>query len=336
MTRAPAWLVALACLSTLATSACATLPPCPARGGPAWTEWTSAHFVLMTDLDEADARAALRGFEELRAAVLVAAWRRAPEPRGRLAVVAFRSDSERRVFVRPGFVAAFIATKAQQGLIVKSGAERDEIVTHALVLALAYHYGLEGKAAWFDEGLARYLESLRLEPDGTLTYGDVDDVIFRNVTRGLLASFENLWEPVTPATRQSFIVTSWLAVHYLFNNEPERFLDFQRRLLLTSDARAAWRAAFPGSRPARWTSASPRTPSVMAPSRRSRRASRASTPRHKRRRSRTRRFTRCAPCSSRRCNRLGGCRARRDRRGLPAQSDDGGHRVRAAGIPGRR
>jgi hypothetical protein len=244
VTRASAWL-ALACLSTLATSACATLPPCPARGGPAWTEWTSAHFVLMTDLDEADARSALRDFEELRAAVLLAAWRRSPEPRGRLAVVAFRSDSERRVFVRPGFVAAFIATKAQQGFIVKSGAERNEIVTHGLVLALAYHYGLEGKAHWFDEGLARYLDSLRLEPDGTPTYGDVDDVIFRNVSRGLLASFENLWEPVTPATRQSFIVTSWLAVHYLFNNEPERFLDFQRRLVLTSDARAAWRAAFP-------------------------------------------------------------------------------------------
>jgi hypothetical protein len=243
-------LVALACLAALAESACATLPPCPARGGPAWTEWTSTHFLLLTDLAEADARGALRDFEERRAAVLVAAWRRAPEPRGRLAVVAFRADSERRVFVPAGFDASFVTTRARQAFMVKSGAERDGLVIQGLVRAIAYTYGLEGKAAWFDEGLGRYLESLRLESDGTLTYGEVDDAFFRSVTRGRLASFETLWEPVTPATRASFIVTSWLSVHYLFNHEPDRFLDFQRRLIATADARAAWRAAFPELTPA--------------------------------------------------------------------------------------
>jgi hypothetical protein len=41
----------LAALVAFAASSCATLPPCPARGGPVWTEWTSPHVVLLTDLD---------------------------------------------------------------------------------------------------------------------------------------------------------------------------------------------------------------------------------------------------------------------------------------------
>jgi hypothetical protein len=238
-------LPALAGLATLLASACATLPPCPARGGPAWTEWTSPNFVLMTDLDEADARVALRDFEELRTAVLLAAWRRAPAPRGRLAVILLRSDSERRVFVPAGFDATFVGSTARQSFIVKSGIERDGLLTQCLVRALAYHYGLEGRAAWFDEGLGRYFESLRIEPDGGLTYGQPNEALLKSITFGGLTSFANLWRPDTPGTRARFVVTSWLAVHYLYNNEPDRFLDFQRRLAVTNDGRAAWRAAFP-------------------------------------------------------------------------------------------
>jgi tetratricopeptide (TPR) repeat protein len=123
-------------------------------------------------------------------------------------------------------------------------------VTLLLVREVAYAYGLEGKARWFDEGLARYLQTLRLDADRTLTYGDVEGTLLSNVTRGSLASFDSLWEPVTPATRTAFIVTSWLAVHYLFNHEPQRFQDFQQRVIATGDARGAWRAAFPDLPPA--------------------------------------------------------------------------------------
>src|SRR5450432_4635519 len=105
------------------------------------------------------------------------------------------------MFVPAGFVASLVTTRApRQAFIVKSGAERDEVVTHTLVRALAFHFGLAGKAEWFDEGLARYLEQLRLEPDGTLTYGEVHEVLFENATRGRLTSFENLWAPVRPET----------------------------------------------------------------------------------------------------------------------------------------
>ena len=122
-------LAALAALAALVPAACATLPPCPARGGPAWTRWTSPHFDLLTDLDEAAADEALRRLGELREAVLVAAWRRAPEPRHRLTVVAFRQDGERRVFVPAGFLATLISWPGQATYIVESGVDRDAVFT---------------------------------------------------------------------------------------------------------------------------------------------------------------------------------------------------------------
>jgi hypothetical protein len=237
----------LAPLALLAAAlGCATLPPCPARGGPAWTRWTSAHVTLYTDLDDDDAKSALHDFEELRAAVLLAVWRRAPEPPGRVVVFDLRSWREGQVFIPGGDAATFVVNAPlRQAFIVKSGGERDAIVTQALVISLSYDYGLLGKAAWFDEGLYRYLGPLRVDPDGKVRYGQVDTGLLRNVTRGGLTSFENLWEPSTPQNRPQFQATSWLVVHYLFNNEAERFATFQSRLIETKNGRAAWREVFP-------------------------------------------------------------------------------------------
>jgi hypothetical protein len=237
--------LALLVLAALVAS-CATLPPCPARGGPAWTQWESAHFILLTDLDAADAQEAVRGLEQARAAVLAAAWRRAPEPAGRLTAVVFRSDAERRAFVSPRLLGAFVSHgPLRQSYIVKSGAARDDVIAHELAHAYARRYGLLDKAEWLDEGLARYLESLRLDDDGTLTYGQIDASLFRAVQRGRLTAFENLWQDPPPERRASFSATSWIAVHYLFNHEPERFADFQRRLIAGVPGRQAWREAFP-------------------------------------------------------------------------------------------
>jgi hypothetical protein len=238
--------VSVVILAGLASSSCASLPPCPARGGPAWTEWTSTHFVLLTDLDDDDARSTLNDYEELRAAVHLAAWRRAPEPRGRVVVIVLRDLRERHVFVPAGYLSAFVTNAPlHQAFVIKSGSDRDDVVTWTLVYALARQYGLQGKAPWFDEGLARYLGPLRLDSDGKVTYGQVDPELLRALTYGHLTSFENLWRPVTLEDRGKFYATSWVVVHYLFNHEGARFDEFQRRLLTTKDARGAWREVFP-------------------------------------------------------------------------------------------
>jgi len=244
--RAAAAIGALALLAT----ACASLPPCPARGGPVWAEWTSPRIVLVTDLDDADARAVLEDLERTRVAVQLAAWRRAPEPRTRLTVIVFRSDSAKRVFLNVRYGAAAIATRSHQAFIVGSGAEHDGVMTQMIVWALSFHYGLAGRVPWFDEGLGLYLASLTVDAAGVVSYGEADLGLLSAVRRRGLARFESLWEPVTLENRTTFAPTSWLAVHYLFNHEPERFLDFQRRLEKAPDARAAWAAAFPDIPPA--------------------------------------------------------------------------------------
>jgi len=73
---------------------CATVPACPAKGGPAWRELTSEHFVLRTDLQQEAAQMVLRHLEDARAAMLAVVWPRAPELRGRIDAFALASAAE--------------------------------------------------------------------------------------------------------------------------------------------------------------------------------------------------------------------------------------------------
>jgi hypothetical protein len=236
---------ALGVVAAALTTSCASLPPCPARGGPTWHELRTAHFSLWTDLELEDAQEALRGLERLRSAVLVAAWRRAPEPPGPIVVFLLRTGAERRVFVPNHYVGSFIRSlPLHQSFLVISGSEPDPTLTQGLVYAMSHLYGLSGKARWFDEGLAQYLATLTIDDDN-LTYGQVDEKLFRSLLRGRMTSFENLWKPFDRESEARFYATSWIAVHYLFNHEAERFATFQRLLIETKDAEVAWRGAFP-------------------------------------------------------------------------------------------
>ncbi len=83
-------------LSATACSASARPPKCPSQGAR-WTELTTAHFSIFTDLSDGEARAAAidyeTAFEELRA---VAFPRAAHGPR--VTIVLFQNESERWAF----------------------------------------------------------------------------------------------------------------------------------------------------------------------------------------------------------------------------------------------
>jgi hypothetical protein len=93
------WLVAgLAALA----AGCLDLPTCPAKGGPAWSEWTSPHFRLLIDVtDEEAAERLATELEQFRAAILATAWRDAPEPADLLGVIALRSAYEADAAMAP-------------------------------------------------------------------------------------------------------------------------------------------------------------------------------------------------------------------------------------------
>src|SRR4051812_46108115 len=81
--------ILLPALLTLFSLGCAAPLTCPAKGGAPWTELTSAHFVLRTDTEPAEARAMVARFESLWAA-LAYVMKRPPGARGKLDVVRFQ------------------------------------------------------------------------------------------------------------------------------------------------------------------------------------------------------------------------------------------------------
>ncbi|MFT3913114.1 MAG: hypothetical protein QM704_03195 [Anaeromyxobacteraceae bacterium] len=152
-------------------AACASTPAsrggehfrCPARGGPAWHEATSAHFTVSGDLTPGEVRSLSRQLEEVRAAIVEGLF---PGERrtvaGQARVVAFRSDEAFDEFAPPGLSAFLWPSGLGDHLIVmpaRSGLDRRAVVAHELthhVLRQAY----PRQPRWFGEGYAALAEVL--------------------------------------------------------------------------------------------------------------------------------------------------------------------------------
>lgn len=83
---------------------------CPHKGGPAWTEVRSEHFVLRTDLGASEAQATVIRFEQLHAVLssVVPGPRRASS--GRLEIVIFERVADYDV-VAPPQASAYLSVK---------------------------------------------------------------------------------------------------------------------------------------------------------------------------------------------------------------------------------
>src|SRR5450432_1708179 len=78
------------------TSACVTAAPVksPGEGGAPWTELTSPHFVLRTDLDQEKARAVLAQIEAIDDALEQVAFPPSSKTPNRILVVDFATQAE--------------------------------------------------------------------------------------------------------------------------------------------------------------------------------------------------------------------------------------------------
>src|SRR4051812_31674173 len=82
-------------VALLSISGCigSSFPKCPGRGGPAWYELTSDHFVMDTNLEPAQAERALAEIEQRRSVMIAAMFDRMGDPReGLVRVLDLRSD----------------------------------------------------------------------------------------------------------------------------------------------------------------------------------------------------------------------------------------------------
>ena len=242
----------MAALAVLSLAAgCAYLPACPGKGGPRWTEWSSPHFRLLTDVeDEKDAETLATELEHFRAAIVEAAWRDVPEAREPIEVAVLGRSSEEEVFLplhAEGLFFSYLGT----GIVVAPATtrmERENVLKHEIVHALMRQLDLDRNAPlWFREGMAIVLAMTTYEESSdAVTFGAPDTNALRLVVYRGLYAWGDLWarstEPIDMARLEA---TSWLFVHYLFNHERERFQRFQAGLAGTSDAKLLWTQIFP-------------------------------------------------------------------------------------------
>ncbi|WP_242373137.1 hypothetical protein [Anaeromyxobacter sp. SG26] len=252
MSRARAAAAGLALLA-----ACAHAPGpgarfvCPARGGPPWSELTTEHFVVSSDVRRGEAVALARELEEVHAWVVAALFPRdAPRLEGLVRVVAFRTPEELDEFAPPGLRALFSHNGLGEPVIVLPGALGPAarlLVAHELTHVVAYHV-YPRQPRWFGEGLAGLAEAERDET-GRPVFGPLP----AHRARGFLTHPVSVPELFTWDGRPHdgrYHDTATVLVHYLLAREPERFAELRRRLARAEEPARAWREVFPAWDPA--------------------------------------------------------------------------------------
>jgi len=243
-------LVAAAAVLTTVTAvaSCATVPPCPAKGGRSWRELTTEHFVLRTDLDQDDAVRVLRTLEETRSAMLIGVWPNFEIQAQSTPVFALDSTAELTSYTGPLSSAKHQYAPPFPAFILVPDRGAGTTVKHEL----AHQLGLQVLAAqppWFSEGIATFLQTIHpdSQDDARMVIGDADPDLYRLFRYAAPTSLDELLGkmPDSPIERARFYATSWVLVHYLYNHRPEQLRDFERRLGRLQPAPAAFRAAFP-------------------------------------------------------------------------------------------
>lgn len=163
---------------------CARPLTCPAAGGPPWVELESPHFLLRTDLGEAEAKETIVHFERIYRAF--AAFPHEPKPTGLTHVVVF---DEKEAFARigpRGFEGYFFHRGndlEHVPTLMFSGGLNDavrELFQHELSHRFIAFY-FPSAPVWLNEGMAEFYSTLRLEESSVVLGKQLSD---RLITTG--------------------------------------------------------------------------------------------------------------------------------------------------------
>ncbi|MEP7123415.1 MAG: hypothetical protein ABJE95_20985 [Byssovorax sp.] len=155
-------------------------PPltCPAKGGAAWNELTSRHFVLQTDLAASEAREVLSRFEGLRATLAQVLPPAPVEPTERVEIVLFSRKKDYEELgssarsTRAYFTTQLAADLEPQPVLVLQSELANEGVS-TFLHELAHRFLRQRYAdlpVWLNEGFAQFYSTLRVQ-EGTIRVG---------------------------------------------------------------------------------------------------------------------------------------------------------------------
>jgi tetratricopeptide (TPR) repeat protein len=222
----------------------------PSQGGAPWVEYTSDHFRLQTNMDDAAARATLKDVEERRSGLIRAAFHGAEVRSQRTRIVALRDAYELRAFMPEYILGYFITDDFGEKLVLLSRSSEDDmrVFTHEMTHDLASYY-FARQPHWLEEGLASFLETLKIDRDqGKVILGTpwIDRLVTPNMDVVYMTSIgiPRLFDRERRGLRPSY-ETSWALVFYLANNEGKAFNEYQRALFRGEEPDAAWNDAFP-------------------------------------------------------------------------------------------
>lgn len=272
---------ALAGLALLAVG-CAHRPELArSTSTPHWSELTSRHFVLRTDMPRRQARSALAEFERSYAAMETIAFSSDP-PRQRIDVVLFAGEDQFRALAPPGSSGYFMPrqvddpdpqpTIALYGKMEISGTLVDSTerrfrheLTHRFL-----ERRLRDAPPWLEEGLAEYWSTLKTADREALVGVVPNRKIFRvDIHRNAalsqnfveerveLTDVPSVWELLSadystfhdPARAFSYYAAAWTFVHMMLNGpygHAARFNRFVDAMAAGTPMPDAWRAAFWG------------------------------------------------------------------------------------------
>ncbi len=247
----------LAAATLLALGACHSIAPAQQR----WLELESDHFVLRTDVDEEEARAALVSLEQTREVFLRALpWSGSKPPPARpLTVVELADLAELHQFTKPE-VDGFVSDYGMAERVVVLSAERETaqqpVLNHELAHAVA-GLMLRRQPAWFAEGIACFLQNTRKDPDAARDLvGEIDEERVQWLAQHTAMSAEQVLSipgaaelPDRDGAR--FESTAYELVFALFNQRNAGLAAYMRMLAHGDDPGAAFAAAFPDLTPAR-------------------------------------------------------------------------------------
>jgi hypothetical protein len=241
----PRVIVPAAALLALAT-ACGHLPPCPAAGGPQWTQLESAHFRLRTDDDPDAGRAMLTDLEQLRAALLTVFGASPDVDIGRLSVVVVdRGWTDFAARQVDGYFTHILF----QPLIVMSAASQAfqlGLIKHELVHYMSAKI-IKKQPPWFSEGVATYYQTIEYDADtGHITVGRPTNELLRRALEVSASNIESMFaaKKIDPDDASRFYAAAWITVHYLMNHRAAALEGYERALRGGATPETAWTSAF--------------------------------------------------------------------------------------------